>query len=222
MSRILATHYCAAASGATLQKDFPLSMPSLPTLPAALPRRGGPLTRAFGRSILRLAGWRLEGIIPDRAKLVVIAAPHRSNWDFVIGLAAKFALGLEVSFLGKHTLFRGPAGWLFRYWGGIPVDRRAPQATVSTAVARFASADRMVLAIAPEGTRKAVEWKTGFWHIAHGAGVPILPVAFDWGAHVIRFMPMLETTELEADMTRLRELYRGTPGRGDTSGLGLK
>lgn len=194
-------------------------MQSLPTLPAAVPRRGGPLTRAFGRLILRLAGWRIEGVVPDRAKLVIIAAPHRSNWDFVIGLAAKFALGIDVAFLAKHTLFRGPAGWFFRYWGGIPVDRRAPQATVSTAVARFASSERLLLTVAPEGTRKAVEWKTGFWHIARGAGVPILPVAFDWGQHVIRFMPMLEPAELEADMKRLREMYRSVRGRGERAGL---
>lgn len=190
-------------------------MSSLPALPAALPRRGGPLTRAFGRAVLRLAGWRLDGPIPDRAKLVVIAAPHRSNWDFVIGIAAKFALGIDVAWLGKHTLFRGPAGWLFRRWGGVPVDRRSPHATVSTAVERFAVADRLVLALAPEGTRRAVEWKTGFWHIAHGAGVPILPVAFDWHARVIRFAPVVEPTDLSADMRRLQELYRGVRGRGE-------
>ncbi|HVX38716.1 MAG TPA: lysophospholipid acyltransferase family protein [Gemmatimonadaceae bacterium] len=184
-------------------------------LPAALPRRGGPLTRAFGRAVLRLAGWRLEGSIPDRPKIVVIAAPHRSNWDFVIGIAGKFALGVEVAWLGKHTLFRGPVGWLFRRWGGVPVDRRTPQATVATAIERFAHADRMVLALAPEGTRKAVEWKTGFWHIAHGAGVPIVPVAFDWDARAIRFMTAVEPTELAADMARLREQYRGVRGRGD-------
>lgn len=188
----------------------------VPTLPAAMPRRGGPVTRAFGRAVLRLLGWRVEGEIPDVAKVVVIAAPHRSNWDFVVGLAAKFALGIDASWLGKHTLFKPPFGALFRHWGGIPVVRSAPQDTVAGVVERFRTSDRLVLAIAPEGTRKrGAEWKTGFWHIARGAGVPILPIAFDWNARVVRLLPAMFPTDLQQDMRALHARYDAFSARGN-------
>jgi 1-acyl-sn-glycerol-3-phosphate acyltransferase len=186
-----------------------------PPLPTAVPRRGGPLTRALGRLALNVLGWRIEGTIPNRSKLVVIAAPHRSNWDFAVGLAAKFALGIDATFLGKHTLFRWPWGMLFRHWGGIPVDRSAPHDTVSLVAARFSAQDRLVLAIAPEGTRTPGKpWKSGFWHIAHAAGVPIVPIAFDWSDRVLRILPMFETMDLESDMERIQHMYAGIRGHG--------
>lgn len=173
-----------------------------------MPRRGGPITRAVGRLALRLLGWRIVGEFPNVAKLVVIAAPHRSNWDFVVALMLKFAFAIDASFIGKHTLFRAPFGFLFRYWGGIPVDRRSSNDTVAAVVARFAAADHLWLAIAPEGTRKVgAPWKTGFWHIARGAGVPIFPVALDRSRRIIRVMPTIEPTDLEADIRRLKAAY---------------
>ena len=163
--------------------------------------------------VLALLGWRIEGEFPDCRKLVLIAAPHRSNWDFVIGIAAKFAIGIDVSWLGKHTLFRGPWGPLFRLWGGIPVDRRTTHDTVAAVVDRFAASDRLVLAVAPEGTRApGTRWKTGFWHIAHGAGVPIVPIAFDWQHRVVRIMSVVEPTSLHSDMREMQALYQ--PIRG--------
>jgi len=184
-----------------------------PNLPAALPRRGGPLTRALGRVVLRMLGWRIEGAIPNVPKLVVIAAPHRSNWDFVVGIAAKLALGLDALWLGKHTLFRRPFGWLFRRLGGIPVDRRSAHDTVASVVAEFNRRDTLVLGLAPEGTRKpGAGWKSGFWHIAHGANVPILPVAFDWNNRVIRILPMITPTDVDRDMDELQRQYEGFHG----------
>jgi 1-acyl-sn-glycerol-3-phosphate acyltransferase len=181
----------------------------LPTLPAAFPRRGGPATRFIGRVALTAIRWRVEGEFPAVSKLVIIAAPHRTNWDFVVGLAAKFALSLDVSWLGKHTLFQGPWGVLFRRWGGIPVDRRSSNDLVSVVTSRFASRDALLLAIAPEGTRTAgARWKTGFWHIAHQAGVPIVPIVFDWHDRVIRIMPMLLPRDVHADVAELQERYR--------------
>jgi 1-acyl-sn-glycerol-3-phosphate acyltransferase len=187
-----------------------------PTLPSALPRSGGRLTRAFGRFVLRLLRWRIVGEIPNQPKLVVIAAPHRSNWDFVVGIAAKLALGVDASWLGKHTLFRRPFGWMFRQLGGIPVDRRSAQNTVASVVGEFAAHNRLVIALAPEGTRKAgAEWKSGFWHIAHGAGVPILPVAFDWAAHTVRVLSPLDPTDPDRDMLELQQRYAGFRGPRD-------
>src|SRR5262245_613694 len=94
-------------------------------IPPSIPRRGGPVMRALGSATLRLMRFRIEGELPNLSKFVIIVAPHTSNWDFVVGLAARYVLGLDVAWLGKHTLFRAPFGALFRRWGGIPVDRRA-------------------------------------------------------------------------------------------------
>src|SRR6185503_1076937 len=147
-----------------------LPITRLPILGPELPRSGGPISRALGRWVLAAMGWRVEGDIPNIPKLVIIAAPHTSNWDFVVGIAAKSALGLRVTFLGKDSLFRFPLGVLMRAWGGIPVDRGESHDVVSDIVAEFARRDRLVLALAPEGTRKRVDrWRTGFYHIAHGA-----------------------------------------------------
>lgn len=185
----------------------PSAIPPVPhPLPADLPRSGGPLIRAFGRAVLRLMRWRIEGTLPNVRKLVVIVAPHTTNWDFIVGLAAKFALGLRARWLGKHTLFRGPAGLVFRALGGIPVDRRAAHDVVSQAVREFEHSERMVLAIAPEGTRKGVErWKTGFWHIARGAAVPILQVVLDRERRILRIGAIVPARgEVEEQVREIR------------------
>lgn len=185
----------------------------VPTLPAAVPRRGGSLTRTVGRVALVVLRWRVAGEIPDRPKFVIIAAPHRSNWDLVIGLATKLALGLDVTWLGKHTIFRGPFDAMFRWFGGVPVDRRSANDTVASVVERFASRDRMVLGLAPEGTRKVgAPWKSGFWHIARGARVPILPVAFDWETRTVRILEPIEPVDAEADIARLKATYASFRG----------
>ena len=184
-------------------------------IPALVPREGSALSRAIGRFGLQCLGWRMEGEFPNAAKLVAIVAPHSSNWDFVVGLLAKYAIGVRASFLAKHTLFRWPFGALFRHWGGIPVVRDSSHDVVEQTVAEFARRDTLVLAIAPEGTRKPVtRWRTGFYHIAHGARVPILVVALDWGRKTVRFGPTLHTTsDVEADLGRLRAAFDGVRGR---------
>ena len=121
--------------------------------------------------MLRLLRWRVEGAIPDLPRFVIAVAPHTSNWDFVVGAAAMFALDLDLTFLGKHTLFRPPFERVLRWMGGIPVDRSSAHGVVAESVRAFGEADRRVLAIAPEGTRKAVRALrgTGFLHIAREA-----------------------------------------------------
>ena len=185
------------------------------TIGDAVPRRGGAFTRAFGRLGLAVAGWRLVGEIPDAPKFVAIVAPHTSNWDFVVGLLAKFALAVDAAWLGKHTLFRPPFGAIMRRWGGIPVDRAASHDVVAQTVAAFAARPRMVLAVAPEGTRKRVTaWRSGFYHIARGAGVPILLVALDWPHRTIRFGPTVTPTgDAEGDIARIRARYADVAGK---------
>ncbi len=180
-------------------------MSALPPLGRAVPRRGSAAARAAGRSVLWLLGWRIEGEIPDLPKFVVAVAPHSSNWDFVVGAAAMFALDLRLSFISKHTLFRGPFGAILRWMGGIPVDRSQPHGLVAATAASFAAAERLVLAIAPEGTRKPVpRFRTGFLHIARAAGVPVLLAALDYGTRTVRLGPLLEAgPDVEADRVRV-------------------
>src|SRR4051812_37160879 len=167
-------------------------MGAIPALGPSVPRRGRPGLQRLGRCMLRLLRWRLEGGIPDEPRFVIAVGPHTSNWDFIVGAAAMFALDLDLAFLGKHTLFRGPLGSLMRGMGGVPVDRAAPHGVVGQAIDAFRAHRQFVLAIAPEGTRKgAPRLRSGCVHIAKGARVPILIATFDGGARVVRLGPLL-------------------------------
>ena len=180
-----------------------------PPLPPFAPRRGyGRLLSALGRAWLRLAGWRIEGEFPNITRCVLALAPHSSNWDFVHGVAVVFALGLRVSFVGKHTLFRGPLGRFMRWVGGLPVDRSRPHGLVEGIAAAFASPQALWFAITPEGTRTRVpRFKTGFYRIALAAGVPIFPVAFNYRRRALVLLPPVAPREAVeegvADMERL-------------------
>jgi 1-acyl-sn-glycerol-3-phosphate acyltransferase len=187
----------------------------LPALGEKVPRRGNSATRFLGRLVLRRLGWRIEGDVPDVPRCVAIVAPHTSNWDFVIGIAALLALGLRGRWLGKHSVFRPPLRRLLRWAGGIPVDRGNPEGVAEQAVASLREVDPFFLALAPEGTRKRVErWKTGFYRIAHGAGVPIWPVSLDYRSRVFRLHPLFSPTgDFEADVARLRQLYTAVMAR---------
>lgn len=184
-------------------------------VPASIPRRGNASWRWIGRTLLRLAGWKLEGAFPDVSKCVVAVAPHTSNWDFPVGAAAMFALDLKLKYIGKHTLFVGPFGAFLRWMGGIPVDRSAAHGVVGEAVDAFRAAPQFMLVIAPEGTRKKVErFKTGFLHIARGAGVPVVLVTLDWGTRTIRIGPVIEVgDDIEAERVRIEAHFARFRGR---------
>ncbi|MCW4473664.1 lysophospholipid acyltransferase family protein [Xanthomonas sp. H13-6] len=175
-------------------------------------------TRWLGRTVLRLGGWRVVGTIPDLPRLVLIAAPHSSNWDGYWGMAAKIALGLEVRVLGKAQLFWWPLGPLLRRLGVVPLDRSSPQGTVDQAVALIRNSERMWYALTPEGTRKAVkEWKAGFLKIARLADVPILAAYFHYPEKIIGVGPLFHPSgDDAADMAAIRQWYR--PWQGKTRG----
>ncbi len=187
-----------------------------PVLGPAVPQHRGRLIRALGHAVLRVAGWRLTGTIPDLPRFVVIVAPHTSNWDFPVGLAAKWALGFDVTWLGKDALFRPPLGWFMRAVGGMPVDRSAPNAMVDRTAREFATRERMVLVLAPEGTRhKVTKWRSGFWHIARTANVPVVCAAIDWGTKQVRFGPTLTVrpdVDPEVDIARIKSHYDDVRG----------
>lgn len=162
----------------------------------------------MGRGWLRLTGWRVEGEFPDVARCVLALAPHSSNWDFVHGVAVVFALGLRVSFVAKHTLFRGPLGRFMRWVGGLPVDRSRPHGLVEGIVAAFTRPDALWFAVTPEGTRTRVpRFKTGFYRIALAAQVPIFPVAVNYRRRALVLLPLVAPQEGVddgvADMERL-------------------
>jgi 1-acyl-sn-glycerol-3-phosphate acyltransferase len=188
---------------------------SIPALGPAVPSRGGGVLRVFGRVVLALLGWNFEGEIPNLPRFVLIVAPHTSNWDFVIGLAAMLALDLRVTWLGKHQIFRPPFGRICRWLGGVPVDRSAPEGVVEQAAAVFAPDRSAILAIAPEGTRRKVErWKSGFWRIARAAGVPVFPVAFDFRRRAVVFgEPYWPTADYEADLAALQRGFSAEMAR---------
>lgn len=154
---------------------------------------------------MRRTGWRFEGSFPDLAKFVVIVAPHTSNLDFFVGVMAMFAAGFRGTFLGKHTLFRWPVGGVMRWLGGVPVNRSLPHNVVDQVVGYFRTRPAMMLALSPEGTRKKLPaWRTGFYNIAKGAGVPIVPVAFNYSRRVISLLPpMYPTDDQHDDFARL-------------------
>jgi len=188
---------------------------ALPVLPPSAPQFRQNAWRRLCAWLLRACGWRLAGTLPDRAKLVLIAAPHSSWWDGVWGLIMKSALGLDVSFMAKRELFAGPLGWLLRRAGGIPIERSESSGVVEQMTDRFARSERLWLGIAPEGTRKRVtKWKNGFWHIARKAGVPILPVYFDYPSRTIGLGPLFEpTADIAADLAALHAFYASWRGK---------
>lgn len=180
-----------------------------------MPPAHGRFGRWLGRRALQLGGWRLVGRLPDLSKLVMIVAPHTSNWDGFLGFAAKFALGFEVKVLGKASLFWWPLGALLRRLGGIPLDRSQAQGTVGQAIRLIRNSDRLWYVLTPEGTRQRVEqWKAGFWKIAEGAGVPILPVYFDYPSRTIGIgEPFWPGADMAADIAAIRDWYRPRVGK---------
>jgi 1-acyl-sn-glycerol-3-phosphate acyltransferase len=169
----------------------------------------------MGRAWMRAFGWRVEGALPPTPKFVFIAAPHTSNWDLPFMLMTAYVLGARISWLGKHTLFRGPFGWLMKALGGIPVDRRSPQNLVQQVAARFAASGELILAVPPEGTRKQVAyWKSGFYQIARAAQVPVGMGFLDFKRKVAGLGPLLHTTgDVRADMDQIRAFYRDIRGK---------
>lgn len=188
-----------------------------PAVPPSIPTRGCRLGRWIGRTGMSLAGWKVSGRFPDARQFVIIVAPHTSNWDFVAGFWAYLALDLHATWFGKHTLFAWPFGALFRHFGGIPVHRESRDASllVERSAEEFGRREQLLLAIAPEGTRRKVaEWKSGFWRIADRAGVPIVPVALDFRLRrVILGDPVRTSGDWERDIARIKGLYAGITPR---------
>jgi 1-acyl-sn-glycerol-3-phosphate acyltransferase len=164
---------------------------------------------------MAVTGWSYEGNFPDEPKFIIAVVPHTSNVDFPVGLNVLLSMGLRLEFMGKKSLFWEPQGTILRWFGGVPIDRDAAGGAVGSAIEQFNQRDKFVLVITPEGTRGKVDkWKTGFYRIANGAGIPIVPVGFDYGAKTIRIgSPLWPSGDMEADFAKLREFYEDIEAR---------
>ncbi len=173
-----------------------------------------PALRLVSRVVLRLIGWRVMGVAPAHNRYVLIGAPHTSNWDFPLMLMAILVLRMEVRWMGKNSLFPAPFGGLMRWLGGLPVDRSRANNTVAQMIEAYRNSGELVVLIPPEGTRSRVErWKTGFYHIAHGADVPILLGFLDAGRRQLGFGPLFYPCgDLEDDLYQIQAFYRDKRG----------
>jgi len=173
------------------------------------------MLKFIGKLILKYWGFTIHGFFSNEIKkTIVIVAPHTSNWDFVIGVSAKYALGIKANYIGKKSLFYFPYGFLFRYLGGAPVDRSKSSNQVQQIVDIFNSRDRFILGLSPEGTRgKTRVIKTGFYHIAHMAKVPIIMMRLDFKEREIEFSePFVTTGNMESDFTKIKSFFDGAIG----------
>lgn len=183
--------------------------PRLIDMPPLVPRKAGPLVRWIALLILRLLRWRVTGALPNEPRAVLISAPHTSNLDGFFTAVSSLALGLHTYFLVKHTAFRPPFAGLLRAVGALPVDRANSKNLVADMARQIRESERMWLAVAPEGTRNATEWKTGFYWMAVQAGVPIILIAFDYAKRETQVMGMFQPTgDIAKDLPALMERYR--------------
>lgn len=173
-----------------------------------------PLLRLLAILILRIMGWTAVGKEISDPKLVLIGAPHTSNWDFPLMLMVVLKLRLKVFWMGKQELFRFPFGWLMLWLGGIPIDRSKANNVVDQIAEEYGKHQELVVLVPPEGTRSKVErWKTGFYHIARNAKVPILMGYVDAPKKEAGLADFFTPTgDLEKDMQEIRKFYAGKGG----------
>lgn len=166
--------------------------------------------------LYQILGWEIENDFPkDIDKYIIIAAPHTSNWDFPIAVLSKFIKGKDIKFIGKHTLFKPPFGFIFRALGGTPVNRSKTTNMVQSVVDIFNSREKFIFAISPEGTRKRVsKWKTGFYHVALGAKVPVVMATLDFENKKIKIAePYHPTGDIKADFKVFHEYFKNVKGK---------
>lgn len=176
---------------------------------------GSEIVRWLSFVYLRLAGWKMRGDWPGLDKAVLVAAPHTSNWDGLNMLATAGYYRVKLAWMGKKSLTQGPFGWVLKAMGCVPIDRSQSNDVVAAMREAFAARKRMILAIPPEGTRSlAREWKSGFYHIAHGAGVPLVISVLDYGTKTVNLAAVVTPSgDYEADLALIRAHYLGATGK---------
>jgi 1-acyl-sn-glycerol-3-phosphate acyltransferase len=178
-------------------------------MPAYNPFRISGFMHNLARLLFRLAGWQIEGEVPRPERFVIIAAPHTSNWDALIMVTAAYIFRVKISWFVKQQAFVFPLGPIVRYFGGIPIDRSKRNNVVEQAIETFRNSERLILAVPPEATRKkSPYWKTGFYHIARGAGVPIVLGYLDYRRKVAGLGPaFMPSGDIVTDFEKLDAFY---------------
>jgi 1-acyl-sn-glycerol-3-phosphate acyltransferase len=159
--------------------------------------------------LLRLFGWKCVGDAPTMSHCVLIVAPHTSNWDFVIAVLFKISRKLDLKYFGKDSLFKWYNGWFFKFFGGMPVNKKSPKSSVINKVNCIKNSSRFWLALAPEGTRSCLKyWRSGFYHIARSAEIPLVLVFIDAKTKTVGIGPTIELTgNIKQDMDVIRDFY---------------
>lgn len=173
------------------------------------------ITRLICATYLKLGGWKLRGDFPALDKAVLVAAPHTSNWDGINMLATAGYYRVKLKWMGKKSLTTGPFGGIIKWLGCVPIDRSAANDVVRVMAEAFAATPRMILAIPPEGTRSATrEWKTGFYHIALAANVPLILSVLDYGAKTISLPAIITPSgDYDADLKVIQSYYASARGK---------
>ena len=173
------------------------------------------MLKFIAKNILKLAGWRLGIVLPNEKKFMLIGAPHTSNWDFPLTILTFWTLDRKIKWVGKIQMFCGPLHYLFTALGGIPVDRNSSHGFIEQIADKIKQSDEMVLTIAPEGTRSKTQyWKSGFYHIAMAADIPICLGYIDYQTKKIGFEKLIYPTgNIETDMKLIAEFYSHIKGK---------
>lgn len=173
------------------------------------------ISQWIGRAVLKSMGWKVAGSIPNEKRILIVAAPHTSNWDFVIGMGALLGLNAKIRWIGKHTLFKPGISWFFRWLGGIPVNRKNPASLIED-ISNMIKKDRgLMIGVAPEGTRKKINrWKTGFLRIAKTTQSKILFISIDAPSKTIKIASTLftPTEDKENDLEFVKSYFRNFKG----------
>ncbi len=187
----------------------------VPKLKELTPKTNNIIKKAIGRFLLWSYRWRIEGEVHNAKKFMVILAPHTSRWDFLTNMSTMLALGVQNRWFVADAFCWWPLGNFMRWMGGIPIDRSCPQDLVTFTIGKFKDHDELILALYPEGTTfKANKWKTGFWHIARGAGVPIQFLAVDYKKRASVFGPVIQPSDdIEADMKKIQTYFKDVTPR---------
>lgn len=163
---------------------------------------------------MTLFGWRLVGERPSRKKYVIIIGPHTSNWDFFIFILVKMVYRIKIVFIGKHTIFIFPFGWILRKLGGLPVNRSTAHDVVQTIVDEFERREEMIFGLSPEGTRSYLDhWKSGFYHIAMKANVPVQIAFLNVTDKTLGWGPLFHLTgNVDTDIKKIADFYQDKKG----------
>jgi 1-acyl-sn-glycerol-3-phosphate acyltransferase len=173
------------------------------------------LRKQLGRAMLLASGWTASGPPPAEKRYVLLAAPHTSNWDLPVMLSVTLSMGLKVHWMGKHTLFAPPFGGLMKKLGGVPIERHKNVGVVESVAARYRESEELIIAIPPEATRSRVSyWRSGFYHIARAANVPIALGFLDYEKQLGGIGPLIHPSgDIRADMDKVRTFYEPMRGK---------